>query len=182
MQAASSKTRDMAQIALFAVVIALCAWISVPAAVPFTMQTFGVFLAIGVLGGKKGTIAVCVYLCMGVVGIPVFAGGNAGPGALLGSTGGYMASWVVAGLIMWGMERLFGPKPWVLALGMVLGLAACYTLGTAWFMYFYAQSTGPIGLATALGWCVFPYVVPDLVKIALALIIRKRLSAAIRIR
>ena len=180
MQAASSKTRDMAQIALFAVVIALCAWISVPAAVPFTMQTFGVFLAIGVLGGKKGTIAVCVYLCMGVVGIPVFAGGNAGPGALLGSTGGYMASWVVSGLVMWGMERLFGPKPWVLALGMALGLAACYTLGTAWFMAVYARQTGPIGLGAALAMCVAPFVLPDLAKIALALLIRRRIAPFLR--
>ena len=68
------RTVDMAYIAIFAVLIAICSWISVPATVPFTLQTFGVFLAVGVLGGKRGTLAVLVYLLLGIVGLPVFAG------------------------------------------------------------------------------------------------------------
>ena len=116
MTASRGKTRDMAQTALFAVVIAVCAWISVPTAVPFTMQTFGVFLAMGVLGGKRGTLAVCVYLLLGLAGVPVFAGGTAGVGVLMGATGGYLLAWVFAGLAVWGMEAALGRKTWVLAL------------------------------------------------------------------
>ena len=66
-------------------------------------------------------------------------------------------------------------------LSMVLGLIVCYAFGTLWFMLVYARTTGPVGLWTALGWCVFPYIIPDLVKIALALVLEKRLRAAIRL-
>ena len=176
------RTVDMAYIALFAVVMAVCAWISIPAAVPFTLQTFGVFLAVGLLGGKRGTLAVLVYLLLGAVGIPVFAGFNGGLGYMLGSTGGYIVGFVLSALVMWAVEAALGRKTWVLAVSMVLGLVVCYAFGTAWFMVVYARNSGPIGLMTALGWCVIPYIVPDLVKIALALVLQKVLSQAIRLR
>ena len=175
------RTLDMAYIALFAVLIAVCAWISIPATVPFTLQTFGIFLAVGVLGGKRGTLAVLVYLLLGAVGIPVFAGFSGGVGCLLGSTGGYLVGFLFTALVMWAMERLMGKKLWVLALSMLLGLVVCYAFGTVWFILVYARTTGEIGLLTALGWCVFPYILPDLVKIALALVLQKRLKAAIRL-
>ena len=176
------RTVDMAYIALFAVVMAVCAWISIPAAVPFTLQTFGVFLAVGLLGGKRGTLAVLVYLLLGAVGIPVFAGFNGGLGYMLGSTGGYIVGFLLSALVMWGFDAVLGRKTWVLAVSMVLGLVVCYAFGTAWFMVVYARNSGPIGLMTALGWCVIPYIVPDLVKIALALVLQKVLSQAIRLR
>lgn len=180
----SSKLRtvDMAYIALFAVLIAICSWISIPATVPFTLQTFGVFLAIGVLGGKRGALAVAVYLLLGCVGLPVFAGFTGGLGIVLGSTGGYIVGFLVCALLMWAMERCLGSKTWVLAVSMVVGLAACYAFGTAWFMAVYARSTGPIGLATALGWCVIPFVLPDLAKVGLALALCRRLAAAVKLR
>ena len=176
------RTVDMAYIALFAVVMAVCAWISIPAAVPFTLQTLGVFLAVGMLGGKRGTLAVLIYLLLGAVGMPVFAGFNGGLGYMLGSTGGYIVGFLLSALTMWGFEAALGRKTWVLAVSMVLGLAVCYAFGTAWFMVVYAKNTGAIGLMTALGWCVIPYIVPDLVKIALALLLQKLLSPAIRLR
>ena len=176
------RTVDMAYIAMFAVVMAVCAWISIPAAVPFTLQTLGVFLTVGMLGGKRGTLAVLIYLLLGAVGMPVFAGFNGGLGYMLGSTGGYIVGFLLSALTMWGFEAALGRKTWVLAVSMVLGLAVCYAFGTAWFMVVYARNSGPIGLMTALGWCVIPYIVPDLVKIALALLLQKLLSAAIRLR
>ena len=91
----------MAYIALFAVAIAICSWISVPATVPFTLQTFGVFLAAAVLGGKRGTLAVLVYLALGMAGVPVFAGFQGGMGCLLGSTGGYLIGFLFLALVMW---------------------------------------------------------------------------------
>lgn len=176
------RTVDMAYIAMFAVMIAVCSWISIPATVPFTLQTFGVFLAVGVLGGKRGTLAVLVYLLLGTVGVPVFAGFSGGIGCLLGSTGGYIVGFLFSALVMWLMERLLGKKPWVLALSMVLGLLVCYAFGTVWFMQVYAKTSGAIGLWTALGWCVFPYIIPDTIKIILAMVLSRRLAAAIKLR
>lgn len=171
----------MAYIALFAVIIAICSWISIPATVPFTLQTFGVFLTVGTLGGKRGTLAVLIYLLLGVVGVPVFAGFSGGLGYVLGSTGGYIIGFLFSALVMWAMEHFFGKNKWVLALSMVLGLLVCYAFGTIWFMQVYARNTGAIGVWTALSWCVFPYVIPDAIKIILALSIGKRLGKAIKV-
>ena len=173
--------RDMAYIALFAVMMAVCSWISIPYVVPFTLQTFAVFLAVEVLGGRRGTVAVLVYLLMGAVGLPVFTGFSGGIGHLLGSTGGYIVGFVFTALVMWGMERIPGNRTVVLTISMVLGLLVCYAFGTAWFLLVYARTTGPVGVWTAVGWCVAPYVVPDLVKLALALVLRRRLRRAIRL-
>ena len=173
--------RDMAYIALFAVMMAVCSWISIPYVVPFTLQTFAVFLAVGVLGGRRGTMAVLVYLLMGAVGLPVFTGFSGGIGHLLGSTGGYIVGFVFTALVMWGMERIPGNRTVVLTISMVLGLLVCYAFGTAWFLLVYARTTGPVGVWTAVGWCVAPYVVPDLMKLALALVLRRRLRRAIRL-
>lgn len=183
MKAVSTRenTRDMIYIAMFAIIIAICSWISVPATVPFTLQTFGVFVTVGVLGGKRGSLSVLVYLLLGVIGVPVFAGFSGGLGVLLGSTGGYIIGFLFSALIMWGMEMLFGKNNVVLVVSMIVGLLVCYLFGTVWFMSVYARTTGPIGVMTALGWCVFPYIIPDGIKIVLAMILCKRMAKIIRI-
>lgn len=180
--ATKSKTYDMVYIGVFAVLIAICSWISIPTVVPFTLQTFAVFLAVGVLGGKRGSLAVLVYVLLGAIGIPVFAGFTGGMGILMGNTGGYIIGFIFSALLMWGMEKLFGRKTWVLALAMILGLVVCYAFGTVWFMVVYAGNAGAVGLMTVLGWCVFPFILPDLVKIALALVLSRRLSKVVEMR
>jgi len=164
-------TQDLVYIALFAVLISVSAWISIPATVPFTLQTFGVMCAMGLLGGKRSFWAVLVYLMLGIVGIPVFSGFRGGLGGLTGTTGGYLVGFLLATLVYWLWTHLLGEKLWVRFTGMVLGLIVSYALGTWWFMIAYAQSTGPIGLSTALAWCVFPFIPPELAKIALAFFI-----------
>lgn len=176
-----SKTFDMVYIAVFAVLMAICSWISIPTVVPFTLQTFAVFLAVGVLGGKRGSMAVLIYILLGAVGIPVFAGFQGGISIIVGNTGGYIIGFIFSALVMWAMEKLLGKKTWVLALSMVLGLIVCYAIGTVWFMAVYAKNSGPVGLATVLGWCVIPFIIPDLIKIALALLLSKRLAKIIKV-
>lgn len=175
MAASENKIYDMVHIGVFAVLMVICTWISIPMAVPFTLQTFAVFFSVGMLGGKKGTIVVLVYLLLGLIGLPVFSGFMGGIGKLLGNTGGYIMGFVFSALTMWAMERLFGRKTWVLGISMVLGLIVCYAFGTAWFMAVYAGNAGTVGLMTVLGWCVFPFIVPDLIKIALVLALSGRL-------
>lgn len=175
------KTLDMVYIALFAVLIAICSWISIPAVVPFTLQTFAVFLTVGVLGGRRGSVAILIYLLLGAVGIPVFSGFQGGIGAILGKTGGYIIGFVFSALTMWAIERLFGRKTWVLALSMILGMLVCYAIGTIWFMAVYAGNSGAVGLTTVLGWCVIPFIIPDAIKIALALVLSKRLRGLMKV-
>ncbi len=174
-----SKTLDMVYIAVFAVLIAICSWISIPTVVPFTLQTFAIFLSIGILGGKRGTLAVLVYILLGLMGIPVFAGFSGGIGVLAGNTGGYIMGFLLSALVMWAMEKILGRKLWVLALSMIIGLFVCYAFGTAWFMIVYTRNTGAVGLASVLGWCVVPFLIPDFIKIALAFILSKRLEKLI---
>lgn len=176
----SLNTRDAASIAICAAVIAVCSWISIPAAVPFTMQTFGVFLAVGLLGGRNGTIAVSVYLLLGAIGLPVFSGFRGGLGHMLGVTGGYIIGFLFSALVMWLMERLLGRSMKVLIASMAVGLLVCYAFGTVWFMLVYTRDTGSIGVMTALGWCVFPYIIPDALKIALAAGLTRRLRPLIK--
>ena len=116
----NNKTYDLVYISMFTVLIAICSWISIPAAVPFTLQTLGVFLAVGILGGKRGTMAVLVYILLGAIGIPVFAGFSGGIGVLTGTTGGYIVGFLASALVMWGMERAFGKGKKIQILSMFL--------------------------------------------------------------
>ena len=161
------RTVDLAYAALFAVLLMVCAWINIPLTVPFTLQTFGVFAALGTLGGRRGILAILAYLLLGLVGLPVFSGFQGGPGVLLGTTGGYILGFLASALLYWGMTAR-------------LGLLVCYAFGTAWFLVAYARAAGPIGLWAALGMCVFPFVVPDLVKLALAWMLSRRLAGCLR--
>ena len=154
--ATRSKTYDIVYIAVFAVIMAICSWISIPTAVPFTLQTFGVFVAVGVLGGKRGTLSILVFILLGGIGV------------LAGTTGGYIIGFLFSALVMWAMEKLPGKKSVMQIVSMIVGLIVCYAFGTAWFMIVYSRANGAVGLATVLGWCVIPFIIPDIIKIVLA--------------
>ena len=174
-------TMDLTCIAVCTVLIAVCSWISIPSVVPFTLQTFAVFCVLELLGGKRGTIAIVVYILLAVLGLPVLHGFSGGPGAVLGTTGGYLLGFILIGLVYWLNEKLFGNRLPARIAALVLGLLLCYAFGTAWFMTVYARNSGPVGLETALGWCVFPFILPDLGKLALAMLLASRLRKVIRI-
>lgn len=167
---------NLVYMALGAVLITLCSWITIPAAVPFTMQTFAVFFILSALGGKQGTVTILVYIALGAVGIPVFSQFGAGPGVLLGNTGGYILGFLAMGLTYWGITALLGETRKTRFLGLLLGLAVLYAFGTAWFLLLYTRTQESIGILPVLGWCVFPFVIPDLVKLGLALTLERRLG------
>lgn len=177
--AASNRTHDIVYIGFFAAVITICSWISIPASVPFTLQTMGIFAAVGILGGKRGTLAVLAYILLGVAGLPVFAGFSGGIGVILGTTGGYIAGFLCSALLMWGIEKVFGRSKIVLAVSMAAGLLVCYAFGTIWFMMVYTRNSGSIALSSVLAWCVIPFIIPDLIKIAVALFLTARLRKAL---
>ena len=83
---------------------------------------------------------------------------------------------LLSALLMWGIETIMGRNQIVLAFSMVAGLIVCYVFGTAWFMLIYTQHSGVIGLSTVLGLCVIPFIIPDLIKIGVALFLINRLK------
>lgn len=174
------RTLDLVYIAAGAALIAVCSWISIPTTIPFTLQTFAVFLLMTALGGKRGTLSVLVYLMLGAIGLPVFAQFTGGIGILLGNTGGYLAGFLLLGVVYLVVTRFFGEKTLPQIIALTAGLAVCYTFGTAWFMLVYTRANGAVGLGTVLGWCVIPFILPDLLKLALALIVARRLEPVIR--
>lgn len=170
------KTRDLTDTGIMVALISVCAWITIPTVVPFTLQTFGVFLAVALLGGKRGTLAVLVYLLLGAAGAPVFAGFTGGLGRLLGLTGGYILGFLAQAAVMWLGERLLGRRPAVFLGFGLLGLAACYLFGSVWYLCLYTGGTGPVGILTVLSQCVLPFLPMDLVKLVLALLVGRRLA------
>ena len=170
----------LTQIALMAGLMAVCSWITIPAPVPFTMQTFGVFMAVGLLGGRKGTAAIILYLLLGTAGLPVFAGFSSGPGVIAGPLGGYLIGFIFSGLTMYAVSRLSGSSYAGLAIAMAAGLLVCYAFGTVWFIQVYPARTGnAVSLISALSLCVFPFIIPDAVKIGLASLLVCRLRPLI---
>ena len=142
-------TRDLCFCAIGAALIAVCAWISIPAEVPFTLQTFAIFAVCGLLGGKRGTVSVLVYLLLGAVGAPVFAGFRGGFASLIGTTGGYLVGFILLALIIALAQARWGLGQWVFVLSAAVGLLVCYAFGTAWFLIVYTR-TGAITLGVVL--------------------------------
>ena len=167
--------REIAYTALGVALLIICSWLSVPLTVPFTMQTFAVCLVAALFGLKIGMWAVAVYLLLGIAGVPVFAGFEGGLGYLLGATGGYLVGFLLTALVVGIAADKRGRGKKVLISAMVIGVLLCYALGTAWFVLVYTRTSGPVGVATALVWCVLPYVIPDIVKIVMAALLTNRL-------
>ena len=176
------KTIDLTLCGIFAALLAICSWIQIPGPVPFTLQTFGIFAALGLLGGKRGTISICVFLLLGAFGVPVFAGFKGGIAAFAGPTGGFLIGFILAALVYWMLEKLIFSrfmtstvKIWIFgAVNSVIFEIVMYITGVIWFMTVYALQTGPVGLSSVMSWCVLPFIVPDTVKLIAAVIIGER--------
>lgn len=172
-----SAVLDMVFTAVFAAVIAVCSILSIPVGeVPVTLQTFAVCLTAALLGWKRGTLAVLVYVLLGAVGLPVFAGMSGGVGILAGPTGGYILGFIPAALIIGLAADRFDRRAVPLIFAMVAGVLVCYAVGTVWFMV-----VTHMGLVESLMMCVVPFLIPDAVKIAVAMILSNRLSKVVRL-
>lgn len=167
--------RKLVAIAAAAALIACCSWLTVPFAIPFTMQTFAVFCAVLMLGGRNAAAAVGLYLLLGAVGLPVFSGFRGGLGALFGPTGGFLFGFLFSALCSVPLVPHEGRTPLRQLLRLLPGLFACYFTGTLWFVVIARTGNGSTGILSVLTSCVFPYIVPDLIKMLLAVRIACRL-------
>lgn len=169
---------DLVFISVFAAIICVSSFVTIPSTVPFTMQLFGVYCALACLGGRRGTLSIVVYILLGLIGLPVFSGFKGGAAVLFGTTGGYIIGFIAAGLIYWLITHFFGEKLPVQVIAMLISLAVCYAFGTIWFVLLYSKNIEKIGIMSALSMCVFPFIVPDVLKIALAVAVSKFVKGA----
>jgi biotin transport system substrate-specific component len=162
------KAAGMARVALMAALTAVGAQISIPlpfTLVPFTLQVPMVVLAGLLLGVRHGALSQVVYLMLGAIGLPVFAGFTGGLGILLGPTGGYLVSYPFAAAVA-GLAAGAVARGRAVASGTAFGLLALliiYALGAAWLA---VQAGLTPGAALATG--VLPFVPFDVVKVVLA--------------
>lgn len=163
--------------ALMTAVICVLAPISVPIGpIPLSLAVLTIYLSVYLLGWRLGTLSVVVYIALGVVGAPVFSGFAGGLGKVLGPTGGYIIGYLPMALIA-GLFFQHSSSRVLHGIGMVLGAAALYTFGTAWYCI-----QASVGVVQAFGACVIPFIPAEALKILIVLLIgptiRKRLAQA----
>ena len=162
------KIRNMTLAGLFAALLVICAWISLPlGSLRVTLQTFGIFLALLTLGGKWGSVSILVYIGLGIIGLPVFSGFQGGLGVLAGPTGGCIVGFILTGLLYWLAEMLLPVNKYTKIALLALGMLICYLTGWLWYCRY-----APINF---LLWCL-PYLLPDIGKLILALFLSRRLE------
>ena len=173
----SKKTnlKDCILISLFSAIIAVSSLISIPSPVPFTLQTLAIFCALTVLGGKKGTISIILYIFLGIIGLPVFAGFSGGLGHLMGATGGYISGFILTALTFCIVTTKGQNNTKLQIIGLVAGLIICYISGTLWYTVVYLGDLTLKSFVSSFTLCVLPFVIPDAIKLAVAVIINKKL-------
>ena len=175
----ANKTKFLILAGMFAAVTAVCSWINIPlpfTPVPINLALLAVYLAGGLLGVKYGFFSELIYILLGAIGVPVFAGFSGGFGIITGATGGFIIGYlfaaVLVGFLSSGTETMPAKKAVVrLALACLAGMVCCYAFGLAWFMVL--TGTDLMGSLMA---CVFPFLPGDAAKIVLAVILIRRLK------
>lgn len=167
--------QQLAVIGVMAAVICILAPFSIPiGVVPISFTNLAVYIAMYVLGTRKGTISYLIYLLIGLVGVPVFSGFTSGPGKLFGPTGGYLIGFAFMALISGIFIDHFSNKMYLCFAGMFLGTAVCYLLGTIWLAY-----QAGLSFSSALAAGVIPFIPGDLIKIVIAMIIGPQMRKAL---
>ncbi|MDE7322037.1 MAG: biotin transporter BioY [Lachnospiraceae bacterium] len=174
----NTKTKEITMIGLMAAITCIAGPLSLPlpfSPVPISLTNLAVYFSVYLLGMKRGTVSYCVYLLLGLVGLPVFSAFTSGPAKLLGPTGGYLIGFVFMALICgWFVDRWDG-KPAPCFIGMLVGTVVCYVFGTVWLAY---QAKMSFGAALAAG--VFPFIAGDIMKIALSLLVGMPVRVRVR--
>ena len=178
-ESGNNRILSMVYCSFFTIIIALCSYITIPIVVPITLQTLGVFITLELLGGKKGTFSILLYILLGTVGVPVFSGFRGGIGVLLSNTGGYIVGFVLLGLLYWFITYILGKQLYVRIIAMLLGLLACYLCGTIWFVFAYSDTKNMSEMIPVLQVCILPFIIPDIAKMFLSIGLRKLVYPAL---
>ena len=151
--------------AMFAALMAVSAWISIPmsSGISITLQLLAIMTCASLLPPVPATLSVLAYELIGLVGLPVFSNFGSGAGVLLGVTGGYLVGFIPAAWLTSFLISRWGRQVWKQFIAMVLGILLCYAFGSVWFMVSLGRT-----LQQTLAVCVIPYIPFDLIKIALS--------------
>lgn len=180
MEKSKITTQDICLIALMTAAMAVMAQISIPMplGVPMTMQTFGVTLAAIILGSKRSTVTMVIYLLLGAVGVPVFANFTGGLQKLIGPTGGFLISFPLMAYIIGKGAELREKKGFFVCM-LILGTVSNYVVGVVMFCILMKATA-----AAAFAACVLPFIPTAVIKAVLAAVlglqIRKRLSGVLQ--
>lgn len=156
---------------LFGALTAVGAYIIIPLPpVPITLQTFFLYLAGLVLGPRLGATSQIIYLILGAIGLPVFAGGKAGIGVLIGPTGGYLIGFVAAAYIIGTLSQLKRHGYLWLVVCLLAGTAVVYSLGVLQL-----SLVAKLTPLKALSVGVLPFLPGDALKIVLAASVARKL-------
>ena len=170
--------KEIVIIAIYIALLTIFSWISIPSIVPFTLQTFMIFIIAYTLKLKSALCVVVIYLVLGIIGVPVFSSFNSGLSYFLGSTGGFLLGFipmvVIINVLSIKNNNETKVKNYIYqVLISLLGLIICYIMGLVWFMFIYKA---PYTLSKALFAVIIPFIVPDIIKMVIAMIVSKRIK------
>ncbi len=175
--------RSIVLVAAFTALIAVGAWLSIPAfwfvAVPITLATLFVVLAGLLLGPWLGLAAVGLYLLAGIIGLPVFANGNSGVGYLLGPTGGFLLGYALAALIAGLISRINPENIVILIIAAIAASVAIYLPGVPWLHRWMVGNNPDHSLTVTLSKAVLPFLVGDTLKAIAAVLIARSLAGRV---
>ena len=176
------KTKNLTICAVFTALLCILSIITIPiGTIPFTLSTLGIMLCGALLGAKKGTVAVILYILIGLIGIPVFSGLRGGFQVIVSPTGGFIFGYIpmviVIGLLTSVQPKKKLPKILWISGACILGSFVCYALGTLQFMYLQH-----IGFTESVFACVIPFIPFDILKSVITGYIYNKLTYLIQAR
>lgn len=168
-KSSSVPAKDLTVIGVMAAIICIMGPFSLPlpfSPVPVSLATLPILLSVYVLGTKKGTISLCIYLLIGLAGVPVFSSFGAGFGKLMGPTGGYLIGYLFLSVIAGLFIEHFPNKPLLCLTGMLAGTGVLYLFGTVWLAH-----VAGMDFMAALGAGVLPFIPGDMGKIVIIMLL-----------
>ncbi len=171
----SKLTYDISLVAFFTTLLVISSWFTIPFVIPFTLQTLVIFICILVLNLKKSILILIIYFILGVIGIPVFNSFQSGIGVFVGPTGGFLIGFIPMIIISTLLKKVFTKtnNNILVFLSLFIGLICCYIISVLWYILIYDTTTNLINVLSIL---VLPFIIPDIIKIIIAMLIAKRFS------
>lgn len=172
----NNKTRFLTTTALMTAVLCILGPLTIPIGpVPISLANFAICIIAYILDTKRTVISVCLYILLGLVGLPVFSGFGSGVGKLFGPTGGYIIGYIPMAIIVALFVGKFYKKHIACIVVMEASTWLLYLIGTVWLAYSMGMT-----FSAALAAGVIPFIIEDFIKMVVAAflgpVLRKRLS------